>query len=232
MTRVGRAPSTRSDSREGGQLLPSLVSGLYRAWSTTWRLRWKDRQILEQALAEGPAVIAIWHGEQALLLHAHGHMGFVGLASRSRDGALLAGVLKRLGYGVIRGSSSRGGLAALRAALRSVASGASPAFAVDGPRGPAHVPQLGALHLAARTGRPVIYMVAHASMAVRLRSWDGFVLPLPGAAVTIGYGRMAPPAKDRAAVEAAAEELRVRMEALAARLSLPCPELEAPASAG
>jgi lysophospholipid acyltransferase (LPLAT)-like uncharacterized protein len=190
-----------------------------------------DRQTLVQSLEEGPAIIAIFHGDQAPLLHAHGRLGIVGMASQSRDGELLAQLIRRLGYGVIRGSTSRGGMGALRAALRCVEDGQSPALAVDGPRGPARVPQLGALHLAARTQCPVVYMVAHASWALRLRSWDRFVVPLPGAAVTIGYGRMDPPSTDRASVEAAAEELRERMEDLAARLTgRPLSQLDGPAS--
>jgi lysophospholipid acyltransferase (LPLAT)-like uncharacterized protein len=145
----------------------------------------------------------------------------------------LAGVIAHLGYGVIRGSSSRGGVGALRSAIRSIGEGRSPALAVDGPRGPALVPQLGALHLAARTQRPVVFMVAHAALAIRLSSWDRFVLPLPGARVVIGYGRMDAPAKDRPSVEAAARDLGRRMEGLSLRLSpLSSASDEAPASAG
>jgi len=154
------------------------------------------------------------------------------MASASRDGELLAQVIERMGFGVIRGSTSRGAVGALRASLRAMDSGVSPALALDGPRGPAHVPQLGAAHLAARTQRPVIYMVAHTTWAVRLRSWDRFVVPLPGAVVTIGYGRMDPPASDKAAVRAASVDLGRRMEALAVRISRSCPQIEAPASVG
>jgi len=210
-----------------------LLASVYRALSATWRVRSVDRDILEQTLEEGPAIIAIWHGEQAPLLHAHGFMGIDGVASKSRDGEVLAQVLERLGYGVIRGSSSRGGLGAIRGAMRAISSGRSPALAVDGPRGPAHVPSLGALHLAARTVRPVVYMVAHTTWAVRLNTWDRFVLPLPGARITIGYGRMAPPDAGRAAVVAAADELQRRMEALARRLSpRSSPQVDVPASVG
>jgi lysophospholipid acyltransferase (LPLAT)-like uncharacterized protein len=213
--------------------LAASVAMVYRAWSATWRVRFVDRHLLEDALGQGPAVIAIWHGEQAPLLHAHGHMGIDGMASQSPDGALLAGIIARLGYGVIRGSSSRGGVGALRVAMRAIDAGRSPALAVDGPRGPFHVAQLGALHLSARTGRPVIYMVARASRALRMRTWDRFVLPLPFSRIVIGYGRMSPPAKDKPSVEAAAAELGERMSGLGLRLSpLSSASNGGPASAG
>lgn len=208
------------------------VAGLYRLCSMTWRVRFVGRQVLDEALAQGPVVVALWHGEQAALLHAHRGLGIVGLASQSRDGDLLAKVIARLGYGVIRGSSSRGGVSAIRQALRAVASGASPALAIDGPRGPAGVPQLGALHLSARTSRPVVYMVSQVSHAIRLRTWDAFVVPLPFARIEIAYGLLAPPARDRSSVADAAERLKAHMGGLSAQFSRPSsPQPDAPVSA-
>ena len=211
-------PLRMTQRATGGRWLPLLITLVYRAWSATWRVRLVDREVLESALSDGATVICLWHGEQAPLLHAHGHRNIWGMASKSADGELLARIIERLGYGVIRGSSSTGALGALRDSIRAIMAGCSPALAVDGPRGPRHIPHHGAMHLAARTGRPVVYMVSRASFSVQLKTWDRFLVPLPGARVTIGYGRMEPPGKAKQEVERASEELGRRMAALSERL--------------
>jgi lysophospholipid acyltransferase (LPLAT)-like uncharacterized protein len=218
---TSRQVSAKSRAMPSRQLisLAPFLAAVYRLWAWTWRVERVGGEVLDRALSEGAAVIAIWHGEQAIMCHPHGDRGIDVMMSMSRDGALLAGMVPRLGYGVIRGSSSRGALGALRSALRSVGEGRSPALAVDGPRGPIGEPKLGALHLSARTGRPVVYVAAYAAHAIRLNSWDRFVLPFPFSKVRIGYGRMSPPERPRAAVEAAAIELGVRMRALGEDLS-------------
>ena len=55
--------------------------------------------------------------------------------------------------------------------------------------------QPGAVTLAALARRPVLYVVAHATPAIRLGSWDKMVIPAPFATVTIAYGRMDAPSK-------------------------------------
>src|SRR5207249_10707083 len=59
------------------------------------------------------------------------------LASRSRDGQLMADFARRFGLDVVRGSSSRGGLDALRELTRAIHAGEDVAMVPDGPRGPA-----------------------------------------------------------------------------------------------
>lgn len=201
----------------GGPLAAPVLSLVYRALSATWRVRYRHRELLETSLAEGPVVFAFWHGEQLLVIGPHAKLGLLGMVSLSRDGELLAQVLLALGYKVARGSSSRGGAAAARACLRQLQQGTSPALAVDGPRGPRHCVQPGAVTLSALSRRPILYVVAHARPAVRLRSWDRFVVPAPFARVTIAYGRMEAP--ERGDLDAATAELGERMRAASAALS-------------
>ncbi len=196
-----------------GVLVWALVL-IYRCWSATWRYRFVQRDVFESVLADGPAVFAFWHGEQLAVFAPHGHRGICGMASRSRDGELLARCIQRLGYGVIRGSSSRGGVTALRAAMTEMQGGRSAALAVDGPRGPRHEPHLGALRIASELQRPLVYVVSHARRAITLRSWDRFVLPLPFARITVGYGQMDITTSSRDALEGEREVLRERMETL------------------
>jgi lysophospholipid acyltransferase (LPLAT)-like uncharacterized protein len=196
-------------------LLALTVPELFRLWSDTWRIRYENPRVRDDTLAEGPAVLAFWHGEQMAMIRAHAHRGFVGLASRSLDGELLTQVIARFGYEVVRGSSSRGGPAAIRQCIRVLERGGSPALAIDGPRGPRHVPHPGVVGLAMRTGRPILFGVARPSRAWTVRSWDGFEIPLPGAEIVIRYGVLPAPAE----IEPGLAELASRMEALGASTS-------------
>jgi len=171
-------------------------------------------------LAEGPGILAFWHGEQVAIIATHGHTGCAGMASLSPDGELLARAISRVGYEVIRGSTSRGGKAAFQGALAAMERGLSPALAVDGPRGPRHQPHVGAAALAATGGRPIYWCVTRAWPAVRLGSWDRFEIPLPGARVDLYYGLLPPPEDplDRLAVEAARQALGEVMRARTAEI--------------
>jgi lysophospholipid acyltransferase (LPLAT)-like uncharacterized protein len=158
-----------------------LIALLVRLLARSWRVERPCWPV------EGPCVVAFLHGDLLPMVALHRHQGLVGLASRSRDGALVAAVLGALGYPVIRGSSSSEGAAALRAAKHVITLGQSPAFAVDGPRGPASIVKPGAEALARRAGVPVVYGVA-AARGVRLHTWDHFLVPWPFARVQVRYG--------------------------------------------
>lgn len=166
-------------------MLPALLALAVRLLGATWRV---DRASWPVA---GPCVLAFWHGDQLPLIVLHRGEGVVGLASLSKDGELLAAVLRRLGYGVVRGSTSRGGVGALRAAEAALREGGRPALAVDGPRGPRGTVHPGAEALARRGGVPVVFATVEARGA-RLRSWDRFLVPWPFARVRVRYGTWRP----------------------------------------
>jgi lysophospholipid acyltransferase (LPLAT)-like uncharacterized protein len=203
----------------GGPLAPPLLATAVSLLAATWSVERTDAHLLEDALADGATVLAFWHGEQLLMVPTHARRGFLGMASLSRDGELLARTIQRLGFGTIRGSTSRGGGGALEESVAALRAGGSPGLAVDGPRGPRHEPHPGALVMAARTGRPIIYGVAVARPVLRLRSWDRFEIPAPLARVRIAYGRLEPPPDDDPrTIGPARQLLGERMRALSGRL--------------
>ncbi len=174
-----------------------------------------DQERLYGALADGPVIASFFHEDQLPLVALHRGLGFSGMASLSADGAILAGIIRNLGYGVVRGSSSDGGVRAALGALRELLSGGmSIAVAVDGPRGPRRVVQPGAAALASMSQRPLVLLAVHAKPAWRARSWDRFLLPLPFAKVEVRYGSLPAPAAGRDARARATEELELRMVAL------------------
>ena len=174
-----------------------LVRGgvvLVRALAVTWRIELTNAEPMRRARGAGQkgVIFALWHGELLPLLWQHRGEGVKVVISEHRDGEIIARVAEALGYGTVRGSTSRGGGRALIQLIRELDSGNDIAVTPDGPRGPAHVFAPGAAIAAQRTGAPVIPVRVVASRAWRLRSWDRFIIPKPFARIRIGYGDPTP----------------------------------------
>lgn len=170
----------RPHGRAASPFLSAILAFFVRSLARTWRVTRDPLPV------SAPFVAAFLHGEQLPLVALHRDLPMDGVASQSRDGALLAGVLARLGYGVIRGSTSRGGAEALLAGVVSIRAGRCPALAVDGPRGPAGRVGPGAQALARRAAVPLLWVRVEAS-GVRLRTWDQFLIPWPFVRVRVRY---------------------------------------------
>jgi hypothetical protein len=167
--------------------------------------------------ADGPVVFALPHGRQMGLLCSPRPARIAVLASLSRDGSIQTAVLRRLGFEVARGSTSRGGAAGLAAMVRAVRAGASVAIAVDGPRGPAGIAKPGAPFVAAVTHARLVPITCAASCAIVLRrSWDRFAVPAPFARVVVvrGVSCAVDPRSRADRFEAICRELEATLERL------------------
>jgi len=116
----------------------------------------------------------------------------------------------KLGAEAVRGSSSRGGAAALRGLVRAADAGQDLAITPDGPRGPAERVQPGAVWLARLCGRPLLPVAFACRPCVRVRSWDRMILPLPFGRGVFEYGELLWVPRD--ADEKANEEARLELE--------------------
>ena len=125
------------------------------------------------------------------------------LISQSFDGELTARTLGLLGYGSVRGSSSRGGAAGLMA-LREVLTRNEPVvFTADGPRGPIYQTKTGPVKLAAMTGERMGSFYLLPEHAWVMGSWDRFMIPMPFSRVVVSWAR----AVDAPSLDADAETL-------------------------
>lgn len=159
-------------------------------WSRTVRTTFVNRDIPLGLRAEGGNIIyAFWHGRQFLLFHNHRRGGIVILASESRDGEIQAGILRRFGFEVVRGSSKRKGARALLGLVEGLKMGKDVAFAVDGPRGPIYEVKQGVTYLAGKLDK-VIVPVSTSAMRFRVldKIWDKYLLPAPFTRGVIVYG--------------------------------------------
>ena len=156
-------------------------------------------------------IFAIWHGHLLPGLWHHRHEGVTVLISEHRDGEIVARAAESLGYGLIRGSTTRGGGRALISLVRELRAGKEIAITPDGPRGPARKFAPGALVAAQRSDAFILPVAVYASSAWRLKSWDQFMIPKLFARVTIAYGV---PTKVSATNTRAAADEAPRFEAL------------------
>jgi len=189
-----------------------LGRGFLQVLARTWRIRVvNEGYLFDLRRAERPFIFSLWHGHMLPLLWHHRRQGVVILISEHHDGELVARAAESLGYGLIRGSSTRGADRALISLVRELNSGHEVAITPDGPRGPAETFAPGALVAAQRSDSFILPVAASADRAWRLRSWDRFVIPKPFARVTIAY---ATPTKVTATNSRAAAEEGPRFERL------------------
>jgi lysophospholipid acyltransferase (LPLAT)-like uncharacterized protein len=156
-------------------------------------------------------VMAFWHGRILTAAYYFRRRGIVVITSENFDGEWIARIIERLGYGTARGSTSRGARRALLQLVRDMKRGRPAGFTLDGPRGPAHVAQPGAVWLAGATGNPLLPFHLEASSHWTLASWDRTQIPKPFSTVSIVLG--APIDVPSAASAAQLEQSRHQLEA-------------------
>lgn len=112
------------------------------------------------------------------------------MISRSFDGEYIARILHKLGFGAVRGSSSRGGAVALRGMHDELAAGRTVAFTIDGPRGPRFVAKPGPVLLARNTGAPIACFHFGVHECWTVNSWDAMLIPKPFSRVCLRIARL------------------------------------------
>src|ERR671920_1151863 len=173
--------------RAASFLFPLLI----RAIGATLRFTVEGREHWDEAARGGRLPIyTFWHDRIFPGTYFFRGRRIVIMTSQSFDGEYIARFIQRLGYGAVRGSSTRGGVGALVEMVRLVRSGRTTGFTIDGPRGPRRVAKTGALLLAKKTGRPVLPFAVAPERFWRLGSWDGLQIPKP---FTRAVVRLAPP---------------------------------------
>jgi lysophospholipid acyltransferase (LPLAT)-like uncharacterized protein len=173
---------------------------------------WKIKHVGETSPYAAPIIYAHWHSDELLLISEFANRDIAVMASRSRDGERLMKVLRRLGYWVVRGSSSQGGAGGLKGLIDAVEKrGISAAIAVDGPRGPIYRVKPGVLKLAQQTGKPILPRASSAAKKhVFEKAWNRCYLPYPGSSCVVVYG--SPVWVPKGISEAEFENLRLELE--------------------
>jgi len=156
------------------------------------RLTVTRRDVFDDYVEQGNNIFVFWHSRLFYLVYYYvmrspGRKACM-LVSMSRDGDYGAALVRRLKQDAVRGSSSRGGQAAVRKLVSRIAGGSNVAITPDGPRGPALVVGEGVVKLAQMTGARIIPVSYDASRKSLLKSWDRFIVVKPFGRVHVAFG--------------------------------------------
>lgn len=168
---------SRSINALGGLAIASSVA----RWMATlsYRGAFYDRAV-DPAHPEfrGPALFLFWHEYIPFLFYLRGHCNISMLLSQHADAEWLSQAARHMGFGTVRGSTKRGGAAALLELSRR---GKSQNLAItpDGPRGPRRQLKQGAIYLASRAQIPIVAIGLGYDRPWRMNSWDRFAIPRP-----------------------------------------------------
>ncbi len=170
-------------------VIPLLGEGLIRSLYGSLRVETLGQEHLASFWNRGErTIIACWHDQLLLTVCGYSGPGARMLISASKDGDMLARTFARFGQQAVRGSSSRGGKAALKAMIELSRSEFDLAITPDGPKGPRHQVKDGVLQLARVSKRPIIPMSFACARGHRFASWDRFLCPYPFSRAVFSFG--------------------------------------------
>lgn len=218
-------PDWRQSPRKRAEVAAIAALGypVVRALTSTWTWKVSGAEHVDAITNAGHhPILALWHGRILAATPYFANRGIVAMASENFDGEWIARLLGKFGYRAARGSTSRGGPAALRQLVRDVKANGV-AFTLDGPRGPAEVAQPGAVWLAKATGQPLLPFHSEAASSWTLNSWDRTQIPKPFTTVAMAISE--PIYVPRDANEGLMEALGRRLMASLAEARTECQRL-------
>jgi len=134
-----------------------------------------------------PAILVMWHECIGLTVGLGFHSPVTLLVSQHRDANWLTAAAQGMGFDIVRGSTTRGGGAALRK-LKELSTTHSMVITPDGPKGPRRVMSMGAVYLASLLQLPIVPVGVGMRNPWRLNTWDRFAVPKPGQRARIIFG--------------------------------------------
>ena len=167
-----------------------------------------EENLLNLAKAGKPIMVCVWHGRllfpswyirlKITNLHA--------IASHHSDAEIMARILKRWGYSLIRGSTKKGGKAVVLKMAEVFKNGGIVAVTNDGPKGPPRIAKAGSTGLAIKYNVSMVMITGSATKFWQINSWDRFMLPKPFGRIDIV---VAPPLEIATTPENNEEEIKL-----------------------
>ena len=140
-----------------------------------------EEHLLNLINSDKPIMVCVWHGRllfpswyirlKTTNLHA--------IASQHTDAEIMARILNNWGYGLIRGSTRKGGKAVVQKMAAVFKSAGVVAVTNDGPKGPPRIAKAGSTGLALKYNVQIITITGSATKYWQMKSWDRFMLPKP-----------------------------------------------------
>ncbi len=197
----------------GSRALAFVVAMIVRGYTRTFHVETlNEAEWKEHHAAGGRVLMCMWHQHFFTAIRDFPAMRSYGPAvmiSQSRDGDIVANVAEQVGWKAIRGSSSRGGAAALLGMVAHLKQHGLAANLVDGPRGPAGRVKPGLIRIAHAADAVIVPVYVTVDRAWHFNSWDRFFIPKPFSRAVLRFGEKIAlePTDDRESFEA--QRLRV-----------------------
>lgn len=175
----------------------------------------KKRYHLPKKVPNSPFLVAFWHGE--ILMNPFMYKKIMKdvkmslMISDHFDGEMIAKSVSYFGFDTIRGSSTRGGIKALKESFKKIDLGHSIAITPDGPKGPRHSIADGIISIAQKKELQIVAFSYIASSKWVMNSWDKFIIPKPFS--TIDFYASEPFSLEGLGKEEAKEEIKRRLQA-------------------
>ena len=143
-------------------VLPPIGAAVIRGLARSMCIETKGQESIDALYQTGKhVIIAFWHARQLMMpLTYRGAQAHI-LISQHLDGEIIARIVERFGFKAIRGSSTRGGVEALREMIRLGRSGVDLVV----------TPDTGTAWAVAFEQMPKIVMVSHASQENITKHW-------------------------------------------------------------
>ena len=191
------------------QSLISLVGAFY-----ILLIRWSGRLDRPALPIKGPYILALWHGRLGMLAFLRGSTPLTALISGHRDGQLISKCAGHFDITTVTGSTSSGGMRAVRELLRLARDGHSLFITPDGPRGPRMHVNNGILDLARLTGLPILPVSIGTNRGHVMQTWDRFLVPGLFGRIVVRWGEpiSVGAQSDVAATSAALESMLISLQ--------------------
>ena len=215
----GRNPDAPLSAWLGGMVIAGYLKAVYTTSSMIVPETESNEKMSRRR--DEQFIWVLWHhhlGLPCFFNTYHSHRTC--MASRSRDGELLAQVMSRLNTHCVRGSSAaldgreKGGTSAIRQMVRVAKEGVHQlVITPDGPKGPPRKVKMGVISLASLTGYPVCPVAFAASRFLTIPTWDKTILPLPFGRIAVCCGEPleVPRTRDKGVLEAKRAEIERRL---------------------
>ena len=158
-----------------------------------------------------PIMVCVWHGRLVFpswylrLKTTNVHA----IASRHTDAEIMARILQRWGYGLIRGSTRKGGKTVVKKMAEVFKNAGIIAVTNDGPKGPPRIAKAGSTGVALKYNVQIITITGSATKYWQIKSWDKSMLPKPFGTIQL---IVSPPLIISEKLETAEKEVQILSE--------------------
>ncbi|AZZ35265.1 hypothetical protein CIK05_00080 [Bdellovibrio sp. qaytius] len=170
-----------------GLVLGFIIWVIYKSLSMTWKIKIIEPDSMKAMIKEKkPFILAHFHGDELALISLASRYKIATMTSTSKDGEMMNTVLRLLGAKTSRGSSTRGGISALKGLLQYCKNGSNCSMAVDGPKGPIYEVKPGVFEISRLMKAPIFAGALTCDRAWHFpKSWNKTYLPKPFAQLTV-----------------------------------------------